>query len=293
MQGFVSIVGAGPGDPELLTVRAVQRLEAADLVLYDGLVPDAVADLAPSARRLRVSRRPGSERVAPSVVAGLMIEAARDRGQRVVRLRAGDPFVLARGAEEALELAAAGVAFEVVPGLSTSWAAATLAGIPLTHRGVSSGFVVVSGHAFEAYQPVLGSLTPNAVTVVVLMGLAEQGRIARLLLARGWPEDTPAAVLMSASQPGAEEQRLTLAEMASADGDDPDGGHAGREDEVLNGRRPAHEPGDAPGVLVIGGVVEIGRRLAESVVSAGRLARPAARQDAAAGVQRGHDGNHG
>jgi len=276
-RGFVSIVGAGPGDPELLTLRAAKRLAEADLVLYDGLVPEIVARMAPSARRLRVSRRPGSERVAPSVVAGLMIEAADGRGQRVVRLRAGDPFVLARGAEEALELAAAGVPFEIVPGLSTSWAAPTLAGIPLTHRGVASSVVVVSGHAIEAYQPVLGSLTPGAATIVVLMGLAERGRLARLLVARGWHDQTPVAILLNASQPAAEERRLTLAQMAT---EALETVPVAEDDAEC--QSAARDRGGSPGVLVIGDVVEIGRRLAESMVLPAPGRRVEERQDAAA-----------
>src|SRR5262245_29299290 len=116
--GLVSIVGAGPGAPDLLTCRAVQRLEAADLVIYDGLVPDAIVAIAGSARHLSASRRVGQGGPSPSAVAAVLIDAAR-LGQRVVRLRAGDPFVLARGAEELLLLAEARVPFEIVPGLTT------------------------------------------------------------------------------------------------------------------------------------------------------------------------------
>jgi uroporphyrin-III C-methyltransferase len=198
--GFVSIVGAGPGDPELLTCRAARRLQEADLVLHDGLVPAAVLDLAPAAEHILVSRRPGAKLVTQATVTRLMIAAARD-GRRVVRLKAGDPFVLGRGGEEALALLDAQVPFEIVPGLSAAVAAPAAAGIPVTHRGVTSGVVVVSGHAEEAYAPVLGQLPPHAATVVVLMGFAERSRIARLLISRGWPAGTPVAVVTNASQP--------------------------------------------------------------------------------------------
>ena len=238
--GLVSVVGAGPGDPELLTVRAERRLLAADLVLRDGLVPRAIADVAASARHCVVSRRPGDERIAPDDVVALMADASA-RGQRVVRLRAGDPFVLARGAEEVLGLIGANVPFEIVPGLTSASAAPTVAGIPLTHRGVASSFVVVSGHAAEAYAPVLTSLRPGSATVVVLMGLAERARIAALMIAHGWPADTAAAVVVGASQPG---ERIWRGEL-----------------RLLGGDRVAPST-KTPGVMVIGDVVAVGAQIA-------------------------------
>jgi uroporphyrin-III C-methyltransferase/precorrin-2 dehydrogenase/sirohydrochlorin ferrochelatase len=241
--GFVSVVGAGPGDPDLLTVRAHQRLIAADLVLRDGLVPRALAAIATSARHCEVSRRPGDARIAPDDVVGLMADAV-ERGQRVVRLRAGDPFVLARGAEEVLGLIAAGIPFEIVPGLTTASAAPTVAGIPLTHRGVASGFVVISGHAPDAYAPVLTSLRPRSATVVILMGLAERARIASLMIAHGWPASTAAAVVTAASQPGERTWRGEL-------------GRLGGRQVVANTR--------TPGVIVIGDVVDVGAEIAGAV----------------------------
>ena len=248
MTGFVSIVGAGPGAPDLLTVRAARRLEEADLVLHDGLVPLALVEIARHARRLPVSRRPGSTRVQPAAAAGLMIDAAR-ANQRVVRLRAGDPFILARGAEEALELVRAGVPFEIVPGLTTASVAPTLAGIPLTHRGVASGFLVVSGHAPEAYAPVLTTLPPHAVTLVVLMGLAERGRIAQVLMERGWRRDTPSVLLLAASHPDAHVRACRLDRLAE--------------------ESPQMAPG-TPGVLVIGDVVDVGLTIAAAMTPGGR-----------------------
>ena len=152
--GFVTLAGAGPGDPELLTVKAARRLAEADLVLYDGLVPHEVVALATGAQHFSVSKRagrPAGRLVEQETIHRLMIRGAR-RGKRVVRLKAGDPFLLGRGGEEALALGAAGVPFEVIPGISAAVAAPELAGIPLTHRGLASGFTVVSGHAAEAFE---------------------------------------------------------------------------------------------------------------------------------------------
>ena len=147
-----------------------ERLAEADLVLYDALVdPEALA-LAPRAQRIFVGKRAGRPPVSQEFIIRLLVRAAR-RGRRVVRLKGGDPFVFGRGGEEALALPAAGVPFEVVPGVSSAIAAPALAGIPVTHRGIATGFVVVSGHAEEAYRPMLESARPNSATLVVLMGL--------------------------------------------------------------------------------------------------------------------------
>jgi uroporphyrin-III C-methyltransferase/precorrin-2 dehydrogenase/sirohydrochlorin ferrochelatase len=198
-QGLVSLVGSGPGDPDLLTCRAARRLSEADLVLHDGLVTEPVLRLAPRAQRMCVSRRPGAKLVEQSVVTAWMIEASR-AGRRVVRLKAGDPFVLGRGGEEALALAEAHVPFEIVPGVSAAVAAPAVAGIPVTHRGIASGFLVVSGHSADAYGPVLEAVPPGTLTLVVLMGFAERGRIAGLLIDRGWSAQTPSAVVTNATQ---------------------------------------------------------------------------------------------
>jgi len=214
MTGFVSLVGAGPGDPELLTLRALRRLRDADLVLNDALVQAELLELAPKAQRFYVGKRAGRHSIDQGGIHQLMIRAAR-RGQRVVRLKAGDPFVLGRGGEEALALDAAGIAYEVVPGLSSALAAPLLAGIPLTHRGISAAFTVVSGHAEAAYAPVLDSIAPNALTLVVLMGVAQRAQIAGRLIARGWTAATPAALLFGASQPGSFTQTTTLGELAA------------------------------------------------------------------------------
>lgn len=198
--GFVSLIGAGPGDPDLLTVRGAQRLAEADLVLYDGLVPESTVALATRAQHFSVAKRAGRPAVTQETIQRLMIRGAR-RGKRVVRLKNGDPFLLGRGGEEALALASAGVAFEVIPGVTSAVAAPGLAGIPVTHRGMTTGFTVVSGHAPEAYEPILRSVAPGSMTVVVLMGLRNRERIARTLLDVGWRADTPAAVVLGAATP--------------------------------------------------------------------------------------------
>jgi uroporphyrin-III C-methyltransferase / precorrin-2 dehydrogenase / sirohydrochlorin ferrochelatase len=243
MTGFVSLVGAGPGDPELLTLRALRRLREADLVLNDALVHAELLELAPQARRFYVGKRAGRHSIDQDGIHRLMIRAAR-RGERVVRLKAGDPFVLGRGGEEALALEAAGISYEVVPGLSSAIAAPLLAGIPVTHRGIASGFAVISGHAESAYAPIVDGLAPNALTLVVLMGVKLRGEIAARLIARGWAPHTPAALLYGASQPGGFTQVTTLGELAAT-------GHA-------------EPPTELPAVLVIGEVVSLADAIGHS-----------------------------
>ena len=228
----VALVGAGPGDPELLTVRAVARLAAADLVLVDALVIP-FHHLAPKAQWFYVGKRAGRHSIDQAGINALMVRAAK-RGQRVVRLKAGDPFVLGRGGEEALALDAAGIPYEVVPGLSSAIAAPALAGIPVTHRGVSPGFAVVSGHAEEAYGPIVDGILPGAMTLVVLMGVRTRGAIAQRLIARGWSPETPCAIAFGASHPDG----FTWSGRLSALGD------ASFETEL-------------PGVIVVGEVVDV------------------------------------
>jgi uroporphyrin-III C-methyltransferase/precorrin-2 dehydrogenase/sirohydrochlorin ferrochelatase len=249
----VSLVGAGPGDPELLTLKAARRLAEADVVLYDALVTPETLAFAGRATRICVGKRAGRRGTSQEAIHAIMIRAAR-RGRRVVRLKCGDPFVLGRGGEEALALARAGVPCEVVPGVSAAVAAPALAGIPVTHRGLASAFVVVSGHAGSAYRPVLESMAPHAATVVVLMGKATRPEVARLLLARGWARDTPSAVLLGAST-GQEKSWLgPLSALAAADVEDEDGA--------------------LPGTIVIGDVVALAHEDAGSAMaSAVREAR--------------------
>jgi uroporphyrin-III C-methyltransferase/precorrin-2 dehydrogenase/sirohydrochlorin ferrochelatase len=232
--GHVSLVGAGPGDPDLLTVRAARRLAEADLVLYDALIAREARTLAPEARWFYVGKRAGRESISQAAINRLLVRAAR-RGFCVVRLKSGDPFVLGRGGEEALALVEAGIPFEVIPGVSSVLAAPGLAGIPLTHRGLASGFLVVSGHTESAYGPALQGLQPGSVTVVVLMGLGSRATIAAKLVERGWDPATPAAIVAGAAT--SEAWRWL-----------------GRLDGLASAEPP---PSDAPGLLVIGAVAAL------------------------------------
>ena len=257
--GSVVLVGAGPGHPDLLTRRAVKRLEAADVVFYDALVDPEVLTLAGRAQRIYVGKRAGRPAVRQSLINQLLVRAAR-RGRRVVRLKGGDPFVFGRGGEEALALLAAGIPFELVPGITTAVAAPELAGIPVTHRGASTAFVVVSGHAPSGFEKVLQSLPPQSATVVVLMGLAAAPRIAAVLVERGWSTQTPAAVIRGASTPEADVWMGTIADLPA--------GAAG-------------SASDRPGTIVIGEVVRIGALLAGDIDYAADAGRLTARSAAA------------
>ncbi|OFW03927.1 MAG: uroporphyrinogen-III C-methyltransferase [Acidobacteria bacterium RIFCSPLOWO2_02_FULL_68_18] len=240
----VSLVGAGPGDPELWTLRAVRRLEEADLVLYDALVDVRALRAVTTAQCFCVGKRAGHRSVRQDTINRVMIRAAQ-AGKRVVRLKGGDPFVFGRGAEEALALAMAGIAFEVVPGVSSATAAPALAGIPVTHRGIASSFLVVSGHALEAFDSGIRSVAPNSASLVVLMGLSARAELSARLVAAGWRPDTPAAVVCAASTASEWTWSGPLA------------------------RLPAVEPPDGvAGVLVVGEVVRVRDLLGATVGSA-------------------------
>ena len=239
-RGLVSLVGAGPGDPELLTARAHTRLAEADVVLYDALVSPAVLALASHARCLSVGKRHGRHSVSQETINRLLVRGAR-RNQRLVRLKAGDPYVFGRGGEEALALAAAGLPFEVVPGVSSAIAAPALAGIPVTHRGLASGVLVVSGHAESSYAPAIDSLAPKGTTLVVLMGINTRAQIAGRLVARGWSDTTPVALLFAASTPDARTWIGTLGDLVAG--------------------APLQLP-ESPGTLVVGDVVSLAVALA-------------------------------
>ena len=193
-RGFVSLVGAGPGDPALLTIKAYDRIRSAELVLFDALVPSDIVSLATNAQRFCVGKRAGRRSVQQNTIVRVMVRAAH-RGRRIVRLKSGDPFVLGRGAEEALALQAAGIDYEIVSGLTTAIAAPAGVGIPLTHRGMASSFLVVSGHDASIFRPILAGIAPASVTLVVLMGLTQRATIAEWLVTYGWPSDTPAAIV--------------------------------------------------------------------------------------------------
>jgi len=240
MNGFVSLVGAGPGDPDLLTLKAVRCLQEADVVFYDALVSAEILALAPRAHRFFVGKRSGRKNIRQETIHHLMVQAAR-QGKRVVRLKCGDPVIFGRGGEEALALAAANVAFELVPGVSSAIAAPELAGIPVTHRGVSSALVLLSGHSEEAYRPVLEALEPGSATIVVLMGMASRAALAQTLLLRGWSRETPVAVCWAASTPRSRRWLGSLGDLRGTINEPP-----GEDD---------------PGTLIVGDVVAVSRSL--------------------------------
>jgi uroporphyrin-III C-methyltransferase/precorrin-2 dehydrogenase/sirohydrochlorin ferrochelatase len=215
MSGRVALVGAGPGDPALLTRKAVALLRRADLVLYDALVPPAMLKIARRARRFYVGKRAGRHSMTQDAINRLMVRAAR-RGDRVVRLKCGDPFVFGRGGEEAMALRAANIPVEIVPGVTSAFAAPALAGIPVTHRGAATAVVLVSGHAAEAYEPLLNGLEPGSATVVVLMGLGRRAAVADHLIQRGWPAETPAAIVFGAAHPDGQTWHGLLGELGRA-----------------------------------------------------------------------------
>jgi uroporphyrin-III C-methyltransferase / precorrin-2 dehydrogenase / sirohydrochlorin ferrochelatase len=214
VMGHVSLVGAGPGDPGLLTRTAIARLRAADLVLYDALVNERVLRYARRAQKFFVGKRASRHAMTQQAIHALMIRAAR-KGRKVVRLKGGDPFVFGRGGEEALALQHAGVPYDVVPGVTSAVAAPAAAGIPVTHRGLSSAFLVVSAHEMQAFESAIGQLQPNGVTVVVLMGLGRSASIASLLIDRGWSRGTPAAVIVDGTRPEQQVWRGTLDDLAA------------------------------------------------------------------------------
>jgi uroporphyrinogen III methyltransferase / synthase len=215
----VHLVGAGPGDPGLLTVRALELLRVADVVIYDRLSQESLLDLAPAAERIDVGKAPGHVRLAQSEINDLLIERGR-RGETVVRLKGGDPFVFARGGEEAAALAGAGVPFEVVPGISSAIAVPAYAGIPVTLRHSSTSVTIVTGHEEpEGAKSSEGTVDWEAVarvggTIVVLMGVARIDRIAAELMAGGRPPDTPVAAVQWGTRPEQRTVRATLSTIA-------------------------------------------------------------------------------
>lgn len=230
--GLVSLVGAGPGEPDLWTVRAAQRIADADVIFYDALTDADALVGRTRARCFSVGKRAGKRGVHQDAIHELLIRNAR-KGLRVVRLKSGDPFVFGRGGEEALALAAAGVPFEMVPGVSSAIAGPGLAGIPVTHRGLSSGVLVVSAHKPDVLPSILSGVRPNQLTVVVLMGLARRQTVVSSLLEAGWGRTVPAAIVSGA---GTVAQTVWTGQL---------------------GDLPAVACSELPGVIVVGDVVGV------------------------------------
>ena len=213
--GHVSLVGAGPGDPGLLTRKAVAALRRADLVLYDALVDDRVVALARRAQRFYVGKRAGRHALSQQEIQHVLVSQA-GRGRRVVRLKGGDPFVFGRGGEEAQALELAGIPYDVVPGVSSAIAVPASAGIPLTHRDHASAFLVVSGHDEDVFLSAVQALKPHGVTLVILMGMARRQVLAGQLLTAGWEPSTPAAIVANGTLPTQQVWRGALSELTSA-----------------------------------------------------------------------------
>jgi uroporphyrin-III C-methyltransferase len=238
----VYLVGAGPGDPDLLTVKARRILRDADVVLYDRLVSAEVLAVASSdAELIYVGKHEGEQESTQKLILDLMVNHAR-RGRRVARLKGGDGCVFGRAGEECLALTRAGIDVEVVPGVSSALAAPTLAGIPLTFRNVSRGFAVVTGHC-AGRTPVDWRDWARIDTLVILMGVKNRAAIASALIDAGRRSDEPAAFVERASTAGQRVVETTLGEVA----------------------RGAVEV-EAPAVFVIGAVAALRAELAACVL---------------------------
>ena len=213
-EGFVWFVGAGPGDPELITLRGWRALQDAEVVLYDSLVePELLAGL--RAECVHVGKRCGRHSMTQEEITELLLELAR-RGRRVVRLKGGDPAVLGRLGEEALALAEADIPFEVVPGVTSATAVPELAGIPVTHRGLADSFVVASAHrCSETLELSIPRYRPHT-TLVLMMARATAPAWQEQLIRQGYPEDLPAAVV-SRGASAAQRVLVTSVGRAAAD----------------------------------------------------------------------------
>lgn len=216
-EGVVSIIGAGPGDPGLITVRGADLLRRADAVVYDRLVAPALLGLAPNAELVYVGKEPDTPADFQEFINGQLVALAR-QGKRVARLKGGDPFVFGRGGEEAIALAEAGVRFEIVPGVTSAVAAPAYAGVPVTHRGAASAFTAVTGSEDPSHPGAgldWGALAKTPGTLVVLMGWRSLPAIADALMRGGRAPDTPACVTQWGTLPRQRTVSGTLADVAA------------------------------------------------------------------------------
>ena len=212
--GTVYLVGAGPGDPELLTIRALRLIQSADLILHDDLVPQAILELAqPAAEIINVGKRCSVKNISQEQINALMVENAR-ANLTIVRLKSGDPLIFGRAAEEIAALTEAGIAFEIVPGVSAAFAAAAAISCPLTSRNSASSVIFSTGHHAQSQPDVLSSLEDS--TRVVYMPGRDLRSLAQQWLDEGLPSDFPCAVVSHAAQPGQQILYSTLADLGDA-----------------------------------------------------------------------------
>lgn len=241
--GRVCIVGAGPGDPDLLTLKALRLIEAADVVVYDKLVSDPIMDLIPAgATRIFAGKVARNHHMPQPDINALLVSLARS-GRMVVRLKGGDPFTFGRGGEEAAFLAEHAIAYEVVPGVTSAAGCSAYAGIPLTHRDMAHGVRFATGHtrAGESLELDWPRLADPETTLVLYMGRTNIDRIAEQLTAHGLPAHTPAAAIVNGTRP---QQEVLFATLQDLPARIRDFGRA------------------APTLLVIGRVVSLAEQLA-------------------------------
>ena len=241
-QAKIFLVGAGPGDPDLLTVKALRLIQQADTIVYDRLVSREILKLVPATVSLvYVGKAPSRHTLSQSEINALLVDLA-NKNQRVVRLKGGDPFVFGRGGEEALALARHHIPFEVVPGITAAQACAAYAGIPLTHRGLAQGVRFITGHCKddETLRIDPASLSDPEQTLVIYMGLANLSLIVGQLLKAGRAADTPVAIVERGTTPRQRNVLTTIADLQEAV----------RSNAI-----------ESPAMLIIGPVVTLAREL--------------------------------
>lgn len=215
--GWVWLCGAGPGDPGLLTLHAVNALRQADVVVYDALVEDLILDWAPQAEHVYAGKRGGRPSARQRDISLHLVDLAQE-GKRVLRLKGGDPFVFGRGGEEAQTLIQHGVPIRIIPGISAGIGGLAYAGIPVTHRDVNQSVTFVTGHDQTGDTPTSlnwQAIADGAQVLVVYMGMKHAGRIATALLEAGRPADEPVAVVCSATTPDQTVLETTLGQMVA------------------------------------------------------------------------------
>ena len=244
--GRVTLVGAGPGNPDLLTLRAVRMIESADAILYDALIDPAILDLCrPDARRIDVGKRCGRHQMNQAAISALIVRLAQE-GAHVVRLKGGDPFVFGRGGEELDSLRLAGVPVEVVPGVTAACAAAASLQVPLTHRDVARSIHFITGHGADGNVPAHDwrALAESGGTIVAYMAVRTFQAVASRLIEAGLPATTPVVAVENASRPNERHRRGQLGDL---------------------GRQLAEERPEGPTLVMIGEVVALSPSLLAAV----------------------------